>query len=68
MRNALAELPDHAARELTTADFAEHEVIKVADAVEVDINRRAWKVDYASAIQAACRRTIDGIVVPLHTA
>ncbi len=64
VRNALAELPDHAARELTAGDFAEHVVIKVADAVEVDISRRAWKVDYASAIQAARRRTIDGIVVP----
>lgn len=39
-------------------------VIKVADAVEVDISRRAWKVDYASAVCAAQRRTIAGIEVP----
>ncbi|HRT05122.1 MAG TPA: hypothetical protein P5204_05435 [Kiritimatiellia bacterium] len=64
VRDALAELPDHAARELTADDFAENVIIKVADAVEVDVSRRAWKVDYASAARAAQRRTIDGIEVP----
>ena len=64
VRDALAELPDHAAQELSVGDFADNVVIKVADAVEVDISRRAWKVDYASAIRDAKRRTIEGVEVP----
>lgn len=64
VRDALAELPDHAAKELTIRDFTDNLVIKVADAVEVDISRRAWKVDYASAVKDSKRRTIDGIEVP----
>ena len=64
VRDALAELPDHAAKDLSLRDFADHVVVKVADAVEVDISRRAWKVDYASAIGSAQRRTIEGIEVP----
>lgn len=64
VRDALAELPDHAAKDLTIEDFADNVVIKVADAVEVDVSRRAWKVDYASAAGSAKRRTIEGIEVP----
>lgn len=64
VRDALAELPDHAARDLGVRDFVDNVVIKVADAVEVDVSRRAWKVDYASAIRDAKRRTIEGIEVP----
>lgn len=64
VRDALAELPDHAARDLAIQDFSENVVIKVADAIEVDISRRAWKVDYASAVRSAKRRTIEGIEVP----
>ena len=64
VRDALAELPDHAARDLTIQDFRDNLVIKVADAVEVDVSRRAWKVDYASAFRGAIRRDIEGIAVP----
>ena len=64
VRAALAELPDHAARVLSVGDFADNVVVKVADAVEVDVSRRAWKVDYASAVGRAKRRTIDGVEVP----
>ena len=64
VRDALAELPDHAARDLTIQDFRDNLVIKVADAVEVDVSRRAWKVDYASAVRSAKRRDIEGIEVP----
>ena len=32
--------------------------------MEVDVSRRAWQVDYASAARAAQRRTIDGVEVP----
>jgi len=64
VRNALAELPDHAAQELVVEDFTDNVVVKVADAVEVDVSRRAWKVDYASAVGGAKRRTIEGVEVP----
>ena len=64
VRDALAELPDHAARELSVNDFSENIVIKVADAIEVDISRKAWKVDYASANPDANHRLIEGIDVP----
>jgi len=64
VRDALAELPEHAAQELSVQDFIDHIVIKVADTVEVDISRRAWKVDFTSAIGKAKRRTIEGIEVP----
>ena len=64
VRDALAELSDHAAKELTVQDFVDNLVLKVADVVEVDVSRRAWKVDYASAVRDAKRRTIEGIEVP----
>lgn len=64
VRDALAELSDHAAKELTVQDFVDNLVLKVADVVEVDVSRRAWKVDYASAKPDAKRRTIEGVEVP----
>ena len=45
-------------------DFADNIVIKVADAIEVDISRKAWQVDYASACPDANHRLIEGIDVP----
>ena len=64
VRDALAELSDHAAKELTVQDFVDNLVLKVADVVEVDVSRRAWKVDYASAKPDAKSRTIEGVEVP----
>jgi uncharacterized protein (DUF1330 family) len=61
---ALSEMEDHAARELTPLDFENNVVIKVADEVEVDVSRRAWKVSYADAAPRACRVEIDGVQVP----
>ena len=61
---ALSEMEDHAAAELTPLDLAENVVVKVADEVEVDISRRAWKVSYADAIVSALSTEIDGVRVP----
>lgn len=61
---ALSELEDGAAAQLTPSDFANNVVIKVADEVEVDISRRAWKVSYADAIPNALDVIIDGVRVP----
>lgn len=61
---ALSELEDGAAAELTPSDFVDNVVVKVADEVEVDISRRAWKVSYADAIPNALDVIIDGVRVP----
>lgn len=62
--DALSEMEDHAARELTLQDFEDNVVIKVADEVEVDISRRAWKVSYAEAMPHARHVEISGVTVP----
>lgn len=59
----LAEMSDHAAAELTPADIRDNVVVKVADEVEVDISRRAWKVSYAEAAPSALRTEIEGVAV-----
>ena len=62
--DALSELEDHAARELTPQDFVENVVVKVADEVEVDVSRRAWKVAYAEAVPRARVIDLAGVQVP----
>lgn len=59
----LAEMSDHAAAELTPADLRDNVVVKVADEVEVDISRRAWKVSYEEAAPSALRTEIEGVSV-----
>ncbi len=61
---ALSELEDGAARELTVADLRENVVVKVADEVEVDISKSAWKVSYAEAVSDAEHVVIDGVSIP----
>lgn len=61
---ALSEMEDGAARELTPRDFQDNLVVKVADEVEVDISRRAWKVVYADAKDSVCYAEIDGVRIP----
>ena len=61
---ALAEMEDHAAAELTPADLRDNVVVKVADEVEVDISRRAWKVSFADAKPTALTVELDGIPIP----
>jgi len=61
---ALSELEDHAAAELTPRDLEENVVVKVADEIEVDISRRAWKVDYRQAAESALTCEIDGVSIP----
>ena len=62
--DALSELEDHAAKELTPQDFEDNVVIKVADEVEVDISRRAWKISYEEAAPHTRLATIEGVRVP----
>lgn len=62
--SALSEMEDGAARELTPRDFQDNLVVKVADEVEVDVSRRAWKVAYADARDSVCYAEIDGVRIP----
>ena len=61
---ALSEMEDGAARELTPQDFQDNIVVKVADEVEVDISRRAWKVAYVDAKDSICYTEINGVRIP----
>jgi hypothetical protein len=62
--DALSQLADGAARELTPEDFEENVVIKIADEVEVDVTTRAWTVTYAEAAPNALRVEVDGVFIP----
>ena len=61
---ALSEMEDGAARELTQRDLLENVVVKIADEVEVDLSRTAWKVSYEDAIGSALHVEIGGVDVP----
>jgi len=58
---ALSELPDGAARELTVQDLQDNVVVKIADAVEVDVAKQAWTLDYEEAIRDAATVEVDGV-------
>lgn len=57
-------MQDGAAKELTPRDLQENVVVKIADEVEVDISRSAWKISYKDAINSALHAEIDGVEVP----
>jgi hypothetical protein len=62
--DALAQLEDHAAAELTPQDFVENVVVKIADEVEVDVSTRAWTVSYEDAINSAQQAQVEGVLIP----
>ncbi|MFH0909726.1 MAG: DUF6036 family nucleotidyltransferase [bacterium] len=61
---ALSELPDHAAVELTPADLRDNVVVKVADQVEVDISRSAWKVSFEEASKTVQHLKVENVDIP----
>ena len=61
---ALAQLEDGAAAELTPGDLLDNVVVKIADEVEVDVSTRAWKVTYADAIPVALEVVVEGVRIP----
>jgi hypothetical protein len=61
---ALSEMEDGAAKELTPRDLLENVIVKIADEVEVDVSRSAWRISYEDAIGSALRVEIDGVNVP----
>ena len=62
--DALSEMSDHAAAELTVQDLIENMVVKVADEVEVDVSKSAWSVSYEEAIENAKEVVLSGIRIP----
>jgi hypothetical protein len=61
---ALSQLADGAAKELTPKDFEENLVVKIADEVQVDVSRRAWVVTYSEALPNALEEVFEGIRIP----
>lgn len=61
---ALSEMEDAAAKELTPRDLLENVVVKIADEVEVDVSRSAWRISFNDAIASALHVEIDGVDVP----
>jgi predicted nucleotidyltransferase len=61
---ALSEMEDGTAKELTPRDLLDNVVVKIADEVEVDVSRSAWKISYDDAIDSALHVEIDGVDVP----
>jgi hypothetical protein len=39
----------------------ENVVVKIADAVEVDVAKQAWTLDYAEAVRDAATLEVDGV-------
>ena len=58
---AVATLPDHAARELQPGELLEHNVIRVADEIVVDLMRTAGGIDYAEAARDV---VVDEVAIP----
>ena len=61
---ALSEMEDGAAKELTPRDLLENVVVKIADEVEVDVSRSAWRISFNDAVGSALSVEIDGVDVP----
>jgi hypothetical protein len=59
--DALSELPDHAARELTVKDLQDNVVVKIADEVMVDVAKQAWTVRYEDALHDVQKLTVNGV-------
>lgn len=61
---AVAELPDHAARELLPGEIAEFVVIRVADEIVIDLMQSASGIDYAAAASETISRQVAGVEIP----
>lgn len=62
--SALATLPDQAVKELQPGELQQHNVIRVADEILVDLMVSAGGVDYNQAIGDAVIKEIDGVKIP----
>ncbi|MGE3310020.1 MAG: hypothetical protein AB7O66_08630 [Limisphaerales bacterium] len=62
--DAVAQLPDGAAREIAPGEIAQWTVVRVADEIVVDLMHSACGVTYLAAAGSIEVRTIDGVPVP----
>jgi hypothetical protein len=62
--DAIATLPDNAARELQPGELGQYTVIRVADEILVDLMRSAGGIDYAEAARDIVVREVDGVPIP----
>jgi hypothetical protein len=62
--DALATLPDQAARELQPGELHRYTVIRVADEILVDLMRSAGGIDYAEAAVDVVTRDVGGVQIP----
>ncbi|MCM2321783.1 MAG: hypothetical protein NDJ90_00805 [Oligoflexia bacterium] len=66
--DAVGKLPDHAAMELSPADFDEYEVIRVADEIVVDLMIRASGLEYNQAKSGIISVELEGVPIPFASA
>jgi Nucleotidyl transferase of unknown function (DUF2204) len=62
--SALSTLPDNAVRELQPGELQQHDVIRVADEIVVDLLRSACGIDYEEAARDVVVREVDGVPIP----
>ena len=62
--DALATLPDNAARDLQPGELQQYTVIRVADEILVDLMRVAGGIDYAEAASDVVVHDVDGVSIP----
>lgn len=62
--DAVGNLEDHTARELTPKDFDEYEVIRVADEIVVDLMVSASGLDYRQAMDGIILVEVEGVSIP----
>lgn len=61
---AVATLPEHAARQVQPGQIAEHVVVRIGDEILVDLMRSGCGITYADAISDADKKEIHGELVP----
>lgn len=62
--NAVAQLTDGAARQVTPGEIAQWTVVRVADEIVVDLMQSACGIDYSAAASAIDLRVIEGVPIP----
>ena len=61
---ALAELPEKAARDVKPGEVQEYGVVRVADEIMVDLMRSGCGITYHEAIKDVVWRELDGVRIP----
>jgi hypothetical protein len=62
--NAVATLPDAAAKQINPGEIAQWVVVRIGDEITVDLMRSACGIDYQAAKSMVVLHTIDGTEIP----